>query len=438
MRTLGRLLLVALLALPARPAGSEPSTGGRCRDGAESALGGIACDLRKTLGGSVTAPVVVGIAPVGTTPLQPALAVSVAVRLALELGAGAHAWPIAEQSEHARALARGSRPMLLVTPSLEGDRLAVSVEALGPKTNASPTASETLSRASARRWLDAEVRRFMPAVTIPTKALKRAGNLDADVVALTCGGANDFPAVASVGRQAVSIALLRGDVLDAPLVRVPLKELAEVAPVPLREPLASAWFTPAGELLLGSTDRAQGARLGPEPGARFRALDARLPWPGGGCARLDGLLLAPSAVSCAKGEPAPPTPKLTEPLDALAGVTLVSRSGTTRLVRAGRRGSDAAVMISDGLREARLERAGAALALGDMDGDGTPELVTSLDTADPGADAVVVYSWLAAGLAERWRVPITAGVKALAICPQRAAALAPVAVASGGALWLLQ
>ncbi len=432
-------MLAAWLVALSRPAAAQLAPPAKCRPGAESALGGLACELRRAIAGTMTAPVVVGLSPrsTGAPKLEPALAVWLAVRLALELGGGAHAWPLAEQSERARALARGARPMLLVTPSLEGERLAVAVEVLGPKTSAPPSASDTIGRASAKRWLDAEVRRFLPPVTLAARKLERAGNLDGDVLALACGGASDAPTVASLGRQTLTLAPLEGNALAAPILRTRVMDLAEVAPVPLREPLASAWFTPEGELLLGSTDRAHGKRLGAEPGAKWRDLAARLPWPGGGCARLDGLLLAPAVVACNPGEAAPLAPKLADPLDAIAGMAIVSRNGATRLVRAGRRASDGAVMLSDGTREVRLEHAGAALALADMDGDGAPELVTSLDTADPSADALVVHSWLGTGLVERLRVPVPTGVRALAICPARAASMAPVVVASSGALWIL-
>jgi hypothetical protein len=439
MRSLEWLLLAALLTATSSPAAAAPSSA-KCRAGAESALGGIACELRRTLAGTLTAPVVVGIAPAGTlrAPLQPAIAVSAAVRLALELGPSAHAWPIAESGERARALARGSRPLLLVIPSIDGDRLAVSVEVLGPKSDANPKANETVNRASARRWLDAEVRRFLPAVPLATRTFKRAGSLDGDVIALACGGTSEAPTVASVGRQAVALAFLQGDTLAAPHLRTLLKDLAEVAPVPLREPLATAWFAPSGDLLIGTTDRATGKILRRHAGgAAWSDLSARLPWPGGACARLDGTLIAPTAVPCG-GEGAAIVPELEEPLDAIAGASVVSRSGAVRLTRAGRRASDAAVTIRDSAREARIERAGAALALADLDGDGAPELASSLDTDDPAADAVVVHSWAGEGLVERFRVPVPTGVKALAICPARAVSMAPVVIATKNELWILQ
>jgi hypothetical protein len=363
-----------------------------------------------------------------------------AVKLALELGPTAHAWPIAERPEHARALARGSRPMLLVKPALQNDRLVVGLEVLAPKPDPKASVDEPIARFVIPHWLDAEVRRFLQPVTIAKHGFRRLAAVDSDTIALACGEVwpTGIVAVATAGRKAVSVAALQGELVAAPTLRPSWRELSEVAPKPLREPLASVTFTPSGAVLVGSTDRAHGKRLVVGATSEWRDLDARLPWPGGGCANLDGLFVAPRAVPCMKGEPATTAPLLREPLDAIAGTNLVSRAGTLRLVRAGRSSTDGSVTVSDGAREVRLEHAGAALALADLDGDGAPELLTSLDTADPSEDALVVYSWLGAELKERLRVPVPDGVRAIAACPQPESGVAPVLLVAGNAIWMLK
>ena len=119
------------------------------------------------------------------------------------------------------------------------------------------------------------------------------------------------------------------------------------------------------------------------------------------------------------------TPALRDPLDAFAGASLALKNGDARAVRAGRRAADGSVTLTDGEHEVRLQRAGAQLAVGDLDGDDAVELVTSVDTADPTTDAVIAYSWLGAALVEKLRVNVPTGVKALAICPQRADGVCP-------------
>jgi hypothetical protein len=85
-----------------------------------------------------------------------------------------------------------------------------------------------------------------------------------------------------------------------------------------------------------------------------------------------------------------------------------------------------------------LPRAGAQLALGDLDGDGAPEIATSLDTLEAHADALVVYSWLDSALRERLRLPVPSGIRALALCPARTLSMGPILAATREALWLVQ
>jgi len=97
------------------------------------------------------------------------------------------------------------------------------------------------------------------------------------------------------------------------------------------------------------------------------------------------------------------------------------------------------VVVSSGARTETLDHAGAQLALGDLDGDGTAEIVTSLDTREPGTDAVVVRSLLPKrGVKERFRVPVPNGVRALSVCPLRAAGMAPIVVSTGDELWVIR
>ncbi|HEY3495905.1 MAG TPA: hypothetical protein VGK73_14505, partial [Polyangiaceae bacterium] len=125
-------------------------------------------------------------------------------------------------------------------------------------------------------------------------------------------------------------------------------------------------------------------------------------------------------------------------LDTLGGALIVAADGRSRVVRAGRRASDATLLVLDGERKVELERAGAQLALGDLDGDGAPEVATTLDTFEANADALLVYSWLDKELKERLRLPIPGGIRALGLCPARALAMGPIVMATRDALWLVR
>jgi hypothetical protein len=410
-----------------------------CGAGPAGALTEMACDIRTHVAGLAPGAVVIGIdatAPPSLGP--PGIAVRLAVRVALALGGSAVSWPYTETDEHARAFRHGSRPLVLVRTRLVGERLAADAEMIGPEP-ASGGHGAALGRASAQRFADAEVRSFWAPVRLAANTLLPLKGSDPDVLALACADPNHEGGLtlATLSRARVTV----GTFSDARYELVKsrrLAELAPVAPAPLREPFASVAFAARGELSIGISDRASALRL--DAGlAKVEPLpDVRLPWPGGGCSRFDELAVAPRVERCTKGEPALAEPALREPLDAIAGANVTARSGRVRLVRAGRRASDGSVAMTDGEREVQLEHAGAELAVGDLDGDGEPELVTSVDTSEPSQDAVLVYAWRGNALEEKLRVAVPTGVRALAVCPQGPSAIAPIVVATSGAVWVIR
>jgi hypothetical protein len=407
-----------------------------CGVGAGGMLTELACDVGTRAAGLAPGAAVIGLTP-GAPSIGPAIGVRLAVRVALALGPRAAAWPYVESAEHARALRHGTRPLVLVRARLDGERLAVDVEIVGPETAGG--SGPTLDRFVVKRPVDAEGRAFLSPVRFAATKVEPVAGSDSDVLALACADVrHDGPfTLAALGRGRVTLGALNGNRYDLERSRR-LSELAAVAPVPLREPLASVTFTPGGESLIGISDRESALRLD-ATFARSEALPGvRLPWPGGGCARLDELFVAPRVERCAKSEPPNVGPSLREPLDAIAGANVTGRAGRVRTVRAGRLARDGSVVMTDGEREVRLEHAGAQLAVADLDGDGEPELVTSLDTPDPAQDAVVVYAWRGTGLEEKLRVPVSSGVRALAVCPQRPAAPAPIVVATSSGLGVIR
>ena len=399
----------------------------------------MACDIRTHVAGLAPGAVVIGLdatAPPNLGP--PGLAVRLAVRVALALGGGAVAWPYTESDAHARALRHGSRPLVLVRTRLAGERLAADAEVIGPEpAGGGPGAA--LGRFGAQRFADAEVRSFWAPVRLAANTLLPLTGSDPDVLALACADPSHDGGLtlATLSRARVAVGTFTANRYELVKSRR-LAELAPVAPAPLREPFASVAFTARGELSVGISDRASALRLDAGLTKAEPLSDVRLPWPGGGCSRFDELAIAPRIERCSKDESLLATPALGEPLDAIAGANVTGRSGRVRLIRAGRRASDGSVTITDGEREARLEHAGAQLAVGDLDGDGEPELVTSLDTNEPSQDAVLVYAWHGNALEEKLRVPLPTGVRALAVCPEGATAMAPIAVATSSGVWVIR
>ncbi|HEX6277607.1 MAG TPA: hypothetical protein VFZ53_31405 [Polyangiaceae bacterium] len=418
-RILSALMLVALPleAAPPTPPAAE------CTRGSGPALGEMACEIARALGERAERSLVVALRPTGDGALapRPELGARLSELVAGALGREASGWPTAEPPERITALPWRARPLVVLHAHVEGERVRVTAdwftsyprlwqrarrEKLGPA-----------AHAVAERGIDGEVRAFLPRIPLAAKNVHRATGADRDVVALACGDVDrdGSPEIATIGRTRITLGRLAGNVFR-PFASRPFAELAPIAPAPFREPIASAWVPEPGVLEVGTTDRARALRLDGKL-AKVRELDARLPWPGGG-----GL----------------ETAELGDAIDAVAGATLVTRAGEIRRVRAERR-PDGTVKLSDGKRSAELERLGAQLAVGDLDGDGEPELVASLDTLDAASDALVVYSWNDGRKpVERLRIPAPGGVRALAVCKARATQMAPIAAAVGDALWVVE
>jgi hypothetical protein len=196
---------------------------------------------------------------------------------------------------------------------------------------------------------------------------------------------------------------------------------------------------------VGSTDRAYAVHLGPALELRGRA--ARdLPVGGEHCAavRSGGLSVEPTACSHAS-----PTaqPDLTPPTDAASVSTLAAAEatrpdGTTESIVArvdhGARAATLELTASTGARRTlRVEDAGAALLLADLDGDGQTELVSSRATRDPAEDALRVDS-LGGGPPVRVATLPAPGLSALAACPFLGKNPLLLVAAVGRELWVLE
>ena len=436
-------VLALLLALYAGPGRAAPEPTPTCARGAGAALGEIACELGRGVASAAHGALVVAVPPAGEGGVEPGgeLGTRLAKLVSGALGAGATAWPSVESGGRARALG-GGRPVVVIETRVRGDRLEATADVFVGRQRfwqrvrgARPGPA---AHGFAERAIDAEVRSFLPKVPLVAREVRKVTGLDGDVVALACGDVtgDGEPEIATVGRQRVALGRIRGKNFETFAARG-WAELEPVAPAPLREPIASAWVNEAGRLDVGSSDRARAVRLDASL-REVEKLEARLPWPGGGCARVEGIVVAPGIERCAAGESALGQPGLPEGLDALAGALVVAADGRARVVRAGRRASDATLLVVDGKQKVELPRAGAQVALGDLDGDGAPEIATTLDTLEASADALLVYSWLGTELRERLRLPIPTGIRALGLCPARAGAMGPIVLATRDALWLVR
>jgi hypothetical protein len=199
--------------------------------------------------------------------------------------------------------------------------------------------------------------------------------------------------------------------------------------------VASASVSENAELEVGISDRADAVRLDHALHVVQR-YPGRLPWPAGGCASVTATGLSAERTPCTK---MPKAQGSDDNVDALAGTRVVRRDGTALTVFAARRANGELLLDLGGRRIAVPAGVGAQVALGDLDGDGKPELLTTLDTLDAARDALLVRTLSDDGtLREAFRVPVPSGVHGLAICPSEGNALTPVILATGDGLWVLR
>src|SRR5262249_3416020 len=128
------------------------------------------------------------------------------------------------------------------------------------------------------------------------------------------------------------------------------------------------------------TDRALGVRFdrGLEVDATFTGL-AVPDGAGVACTRTSGLVVTGPLLPCKKGDPAPLTTSIGGQYDAYASAALVGANGVPYVVWAGRE-RGAVELRDDASHVVRAGDAGAQLAIGDLDEDGDPEIVGSVDT----------------------------------------------------------
>jgi hypothetical protein len=126
----------------------------------------------------------------------------------------------------------------------------------------------------------------------------------------------------------------------------------------------------------------------------------------------------------------------------MASASLVSSKGDGFVVFAARNDRGAVEVRDDAGHVTTFDGAGAQLAVGDLDQDGEPEVLSSLDVPFGVPDAVVVRSWANRTVAdgvrpkETLRIPAAAGVRAIAVCPPDGPGRTPFVVATADEIWI--
>jgi hypothetical protein len=446
---IARLFALALVLVSAKAAAQAATTPVRkspdCPHGRGSAISEIACDIALGLGTIDSGPLVV------SAPLESDSEIKNAARLTARLtrvvagrlsgAARAHEKPA--PFARAQALSQRYKRLIHLVPVLAHGKLSVTADLYAAERGFWERVRDPrpppLAHAFAERALDPEIRSFMPKVPLIARHVDEVPLFDRPVVALACGdvGADANADIVMMTRRRVAYGRVKGGKLVLHVDRN-WHDLSPVAGSPLREPLATSVITGDGSVIVGSSDRARALRLDAW-GRPIQDTEQRLLWPSGGCSKLEERAISSRVEPCL-GFSAPAKTALAGSFDAVAGAALIGTSGKLRVVQAGRLANQNAVLLTDESgRSARVEGLGAQIAVGDLDGDGQPELVASADTLEPKHDRLTAYTWLDDGrLVERFKLPMSRGVHALAICPAASGSMAPIVAASAQALVILR
>lgn len=441
------------LAQPASAPASPPAPGAVSIR--EPAIGAVSAEIARALGSLGDSMVVA--APLTSDARAPRgaeLARSVAKQVAGRIGPGAAAAAELADLTGARTLGRSrSRFVHLAVEIARGQlRVTADVYPVPDTVWARARAPEPgpTHHAFAQAPIDAEVRTFLEPIPLSAKlVVDRAQNFESGVLALACDDVDEdgAPEVLSVSRARVSLLRLAGGKVQ-PILSRPWSELSDVHPTPLREPIGFAKIvrpahatTPGrAELVASSTDRAKSVRLDASL-ALIDELDGMAIPDGDGvkCAGLIALAVTGPVRRCSPGDPPPLTPTVGGRYDAFGSARLSTVGGKSFVVWAGR--EDRMLELRDsGGGVLRGGAVGAQLAVGDLDQDGRPEIISGLDTLDPIRDAVLVQTAIAGAqrFEEAARLPAGAGVRAVAVCPPDGVGRSAFVVATSDEVWVVR
>jgi hypothetical protein len=127
----------------------------------------------------------------------------------------------------------------------------------------------------------------------------------------------------------------------------------------------------------------------------------------------------------------PPLPRY----DAFAGLELVRPDGSAGTELLAAREPNGKLRLKMGDATQVLEGIGAEVAAADLDQDGVPEIIASLDGPD---DALRALSWDGSAVRQRLRFPAPAGVRAVAACPPEEGGVPSIVAVVGQEVWIVR
>jgi hypothetical protein len=445
------LTLVALLA-------TMLASPGFAQTAKASAIGRVTASVAKDIGADAKDTVVFA-SPLKSDEGAPRGADLVAQLEALVAGAigpGATVRPEPVGPDRAQTLGRKAKVIVYLKIEIARGELRLSADLYRPGRTVWDRARQPslapISHAFASARIDAEVRSYLAPVPLLAKRIDRASAEERDVLAIACGDVDSDGAIelVVVSRRRVAAGRVRGG-LFTPISTASLADLSPIAPAPLREPLAGAVILEGGPLRpglidIGITDRAHGSRLDErlKPIAPIGGVPFATPG-GDACLGLSGTTLAPIVKPCAEGDGTFDPFDVGSGVDAIARASISGRDGKPNVVEARHDPVTRELTLRMGTSTFAVPRSGAQIAIADLDGDGDPEVISTLDVlafpAGSGVieDAVEIRSLRAGGrLEQRARVPVASGVRAVAACPPDAPGPASIVIATAGELWIVR
>ena len=383
------------------------------------------------------------------------LAQLLAEQVAGRRGAGTRALGKTVSLVEARSEARSVDAFVLLKSEIAGGKLRLAADVFPvPRTvwaRVRDPEPGPIAHAFAEAPIDPEVRTYLAPVSLTKVDVVRGQNFEADVQALACADldADGATEIISVSRRRVTTLRLR-DGKVVPLRSRNWADLSPLAPVPLREPIGLATLVERSAtngsaalfLDVGLSDRSKSVRLDAQLAVTHTL--AGLPVGSGvasACVKMAQPWLSGPFLPCLLDETALHVP-LAGGYDAFASATLKSKNGEGFVVLAARNDRGVVEVRDDAGHATTFDGAGAQLAVGDLDLDGQPEILSSLDVPFGTTDAVVVRTWTNRGSShgsesnEMMRLPVAAGVRALAVCPPEGSGRAPFVVATADEIWV--
>lgn len=388
--------------------------------------------------------VIVGVAPLSAdvkAPRGDALATTIASVFAGRRGLEPPSKP--ESLDDVRAKGGGTvKSIVYLSPAIVNGELVVTADAYPipgsiwsqiKHPNPGP-----IAHAFGKAFIDAEVRSHLEPVQLGKLEPSVGRNFERGVLALACDDLDrdGAPEIVTTSATSVTIARIRDKKLEVVAHRLWV-DLSPRAPAPLQEPIGTLAILGGADALEKSvvasvTDRVNAVRMNPrlEVEEVFRGMaipdsDAFA------CARFPSLGITGPLVACSDASPVPKRGSVGGQYDAIAGAHLVSADGKPFDVFAGREGTTLEV-FDDQKHAVTATGVGAQVAIGDLDQDGNPEILTSADVIFPKADSVTVRTWdrTTNVLRDVMTFPLAAGAYALAVCPPESAARAAFVVAT--------